>query len=80
MYFSTTWYYIITSEIYTQRNGHAIKLYSQVSPLGIRWKHMHGSSMKTTVMVANRTSSGARLSRFKSTYPTYFKYGPGKSL
>lgn len=80
MYFSTTWYYIITSEIYTQRNGHAIKLYSQVSPLGIRWKHMHGPSMKTRVMVANRTSSGARLSRFKSTYPTYFKYGPGKSL
>ena len=79
MYFSTTWYYIITSEIYSQRNGHAIRLYSQVSPLGIRWKHMHGSSMKT-LMVANRASSGDRLPRLKSTYPTYFKYGPGKSL
>lgn len=56
----------MTSEIYTQRNGHAIKLYSQVSPLGIHWKHIHGPSVKTTVMVANRASSGDSL----STYPT----------
>ena len=40
-----------------------------MSPLGINTEDMHGPSMETTVMVVNRTSSGARLSRFKSTYP-----------